>query len=73
MNVEMIAELVEAGISVIAFVISLAAIRKGASKKTVKTIECIAEEAKAKADAYFEKQCKKNKIDATQITETKNE
>lgn len=72
MNVEIIAELVQAGISIIAFVISVVAVKKGAGKKTVKTIECIAEEAKAKADAYFEKQCKKNKIDAKQIIETYN-
>ena len=66
MNIELIAELVQAGISVVAFVISLVAVKKGASKKTVKTIEVIAEEAKANADAYFEKQCKKNNIDVSQ-------
>lgn len=63
MNIEVISELVQAGISVLAFIISLVAVKKGANKKTVKTIEQIATEAKEKADAYFEKQCKKNKIE----------
>lgn len=52
--------LINSGISALALFLSIILKRK--SPKTSKTLEEIGEEAKAKADAYIAKQCKKNKI-----------
>ena len=52
--------LVNSSISALALFLSIILKRK--SPKTSKTLEEIGEEAKAKADKYIAKQCKKNKI-----------
>ena len=52
--------LANSGISALALFLSILLKRK--SPKTAKTLEEIGEEAKAKADKYIAKQCKKNKI-----------
>ena len=72
MTIEQILSIAEHGIALIAFVVSFIALKRGRTK-TALTAQEIAEKAQAKAQKYFEKQCKKNHIDATTIEQkTKN-
>ena len=65
MEIEQIAYCVEAGISVLAFIFSMIAMKKK-KPKVAKTVEEIAAATKEVAEKYFEKQCKKNNIEIEQ-------
>lgn len=61
----------EAGISIVAFVVSFVSLKKGKTK-TARAAQEIAEEAKAKAQAYYDKLCKKNGIENTESSNEEN-
>jgi len=68
MNLESIATMIEAGISIIAFIISIIAVKKKGTTKTTKTYDEIIEAGGALMKAYVEKQCKKNGIETKSPT-----
>lgn len=60
------------GLSILAFIISIIAVKKKGSSST-KTYDEILETGGALMKAYVEKQCKKNKININSPTEEKKE